>query len=193
MSKIETRDRILSAAEALFSHNGYDGTPVKGIAKEAGVTEMTLYNHFSNKELLYKTLIQERFLAIELETVFFDLTYIDLRKDLQTIAHGLMVNYRSNRNIMMMRIKERQSLMSETVFSMDKDPLVKLMIPVFEIYGERGLVTGTSRNNALLFATTMKGLFYVSLLDGKNEEAIKGLIDAYITTICEGFLSREAL
>jgi len=177
----------------MFSLNGYDGTPVKGIAKEAGVTEMTLYNHFSNKELLYKTLIQERFLAIELQTMFFDLSYNDLRKDLHIIADGLMVNYRSNRNIMMMRIKERQSLMAETVFSMDKDPLVILMIPVFEIYGERGLVTGTSKENALLFATNMKGLFYVSLLDGKDEEVIRQLIDTYITTVCDGFLSREAV
>jgi AcrR family transcriptional regulator len=52
MSKEETRKKILKAAEALFSKNGYDGVPTKKIAKEAGITEMTLFNHFSTKKLL---------------------------------------------------------------------------------------------------------------------------------------------
>ncbi len=46
MAKKDTRQRILKTAEELFSMNGYDGVPTKHISKEAGVTEMTLFNHF---------------------------------------------------------------------------------------------------------------------------------------------------
>lgn len=44
---------ILSAAMRLFNAKGYAATTTASIAKEAGVTEKTMYRHFKNKDSLF--------------------------------------------------------------------------------------------------------------------------------------------
>jgi len=46
----ETRQRILDVALALFTERGYDGTSLREIAEELGVTKAALYYHFESKE-----------------------------------------------------------------------------------------------------------------------------------------------
>lgn len=53
MSKTDgkkTKQKILKTAEKLFSNEGYDGTSVDRIAREAGVNKGAIYYHFKNKE-----------------------------------------------------------------------------------------------------------------------------------------------
>ncbi|MDP6981247.1 MAG: TetR/AcrR family transcriptional regulator [Myxococcota bacterium] len=54
----QTRDRILDEAEALFAHRGFAGTSVRDIATCAGLTPASLYNHFSNKDALYRAVLE---------------------------------------------------------------------------------------------------------------------------------------
>ncbi len=44
---------ILNSAMRLFNAKGYAATTTASIAKEAGVTEKTMYRHFENKEVLF--------------------------------------------------------------------------------------------------------------------------------------------
>jgi len=46
------REKVLEAAQLLFSANGYRGTSTKEIARQAGVAEVTLFRHFPSKEIL---------------------------------------------------------------------------------------------------------------------------------------------
>ncbi len=48
---------ILSAAMRLFNAKGFAATTTARIAKEAGVTEKTMYRHFKNKEVLFEACI----------------------------------------------------------------------------------------------------------------------------------------
>ena len=47
---IPTRERIISAANALFYNNGIRGVSVDAVAEKAGVTKRTLYYHFRSKD-----------------------------------------------------------------------------------------------------------------------------------------------
>jgi AcrR family transcriptional regulator len=47
---MESRDRILESALALFSQRGYAGTGVSGIVRAAGIEKSALYWHFGSKE-----------------------------------------------------------------------------------------------------------------------------------------------
>jgi AcrR family transcriptional regulator len=49
--------RIIDAAMRLFNAKGYAATTTASIAKEAGVTEKTLYGHFESKEVLFEACI----------------------------------------------------------------------------------------------------------------------------------------
>ena len=48
---------VLNAAMRLFNAKGYAATTTASIAKEAGVTEKTMYRHFKNKEVLFEACI----------------------------------------------------------------------------------------------------------------------------------------
>ena len=46
------REQLVQTAVELFSQHGFHGTGIDRIAREAGVTKKTLYNHFRSKEEL---------------------------------------------------------------------------------------------------------------------------------------------
>jgi AcrR family transcriptional regulator len=190
VAKQDTRNKILKAAETLFSKNGFDGTPTKRIASEAGITEMTLFNHFPSKELLYKTVVKERFLAVEIESVLSELSYDDLERDLKIISLKLIDNFLNNKYILMMRLKEKKSFQNDDRFKLEQDPILKQILPVFRKYDEKGLIESSGDSGALLFIAAIKGLFHVCLLDGKGESEIQEMIGSYVTTFCHGMVKR---
>ncbi len=56
-----TREKILMAAEKVFAQTGYTKSRISKIAKEAGISEPTVYDHFSNKEELLLAIPEKRF------------------------------------------------------------------------------------------------------------------------------------
>lgn len=56
---LEKRKQILEAAKALFLLHGYHGSSMNQIAKTAGVTKLTVYNHFQDKENLFTCAIEQ--------------------------------------------------------------------------------------------------------------------------------------
>jgi TetR/AcrR family acrAB operon transcriptional repressor len=62
---LETRDRILDAAQGLFQSSGVSRTTLAEIADAAGVTRGAIYWHFANKPDLFIALIERVVLPIE--------------------------------------------------------------------------------------------------------------------------------
>ncbi|NLZ52476.1 MAG: TetR/AcrR family transcriptional regulator [Thermoanaerobacteraceae bacterium] len=56
---VETKDRILFAAEKLFSEVGFDKARVDDIAKEAGVNKALIYYYFKSKDEILQTLFSK--------------------------------------------------------------------------------------------------------------------------------------
>jgi AcrR family transcriptional regulator len=53
----ETRLRIIESAYHLFLERGYHGTSMRNVSQRAGLTVGAIYNHFPNKEDLWKEII----------------------------------------------------------------------------------------------------------------------------------------
>lgn len=62
--KQATREAIMDSALALFADRGYDAVRVEDVAKAAGVSRATFYNHFSEREEILAALI-ERLLSAD--------------------------------------------------------------------------------------------------------------------------------
>lgn len=58
--KKEKYAQILDAAQKVIAENGYHGSQVSRIAKEAGVADGTIYLYFKNKEDILISLFQDR-------------------------------------------------------------------------------------------------------------------------------------
>ena len=56
---MEKRAAILEAAMGLFPARGYDGASVEAIAQAAGVSKLTVYSHFADKEALFGAAVTE--------------------------------------------------------------------------------------------------------------------------------------
>ena len=55
--RVESKHKIMAAAFKLIAKNGYEATSIAMIAKTAGVSKGLLYNYFTSKEELVKTLV----------------------------------------------------------------------------------------------------------------------------------------
>lgn len=56
---MSTRDRILREALRLFSEKGFDAVSVRNIAGAVGIKESSLYNHFTGKQDIFDSIINE--------------------------------------------------------------------------------------------------------------------------------------
>jgi AcrR family transcriptional regulator len=57
---VDTRERIVEAAEHVMRTRGLAQATTKEIARAAGYSEGTLYNHFEDKEELFLSVLRER-------------------------------------------------------------------------------------------------------------------------------------
>lgn len=57
---LETKARILDAAEDLFSKRGFDGTSIRDIAKQAGAQVALVHHHGGPKEELFHMVVARR-------------------------------------------------------------------------------------------------------------------------------------
>lgn len=85
---LEKRAAILMAAKRLFPLSGFEGTSMDAIAAEAGVSKLTVYSHFTDKETLFFAAIRAR-CEEQMPAQLFD---VDLkgpvRDQLEAIAHA---------------------------------------------------------------------------------------------------------
>ncbi|NMW24364.1 TetR/AcrR family transcriptional regulator [Rhodanobacter soli] len=83
---MEKRAAILVAAKALFIRNAFAGTSMDAIAADAGVSKLTVYSHFGDKDNLFREVIRSRIQdLLPEETYFFD-PHADIRATLLRVA-----------------------------------------------------------------------------------------------------------
>lgn len=74
----DKRDQIIEAALLLFGEKGFSAVSIKEIAQLAGVSQVTIYNHFENKEGLVEkvaAILMEEVLAAADQVYASDLPY----------------------------------------------------------------------------------------------------------------------
>ena len=57
-STIPTKEKIFEVSLDLFSKKGYNNVSVREIAKNVGIKESSIYNHYSNKENILDTIFE---------------------------------------------------------------------------------------------------------------------------------------
>lgn len=113
MKKNTTKQRLLDATLRLISEKGYLGTTTREIAREAGVTELTLFRHFGTKEKLFEALLRNHTFLPRLRQLLPELEGLSCEDSLRLIATRFLLS-----------LKERKSL-------------VKIMYSEVTIYPEK--------------------------------------------------------
>jgi TetR/AcrR family transcriptional repressor of mexJK operon len=92
------RQAILEAAKTLFLRHGYDGSSMDAIAAEAGVSKLTVYSHFTDKETLFSAAVKAK-CEEQLPELFFELAPgVPIETVLLNIARGFhtLINSRES-------------------------------------------------------------------------------------------------
>lgn len=90
------RQRILRAARALFTANGYATVSMQQIADAAAVNKATLYHHFHDKEDLFVAVMIEEFARTTAEVAAVIAEGATLREQLARVAEYLFVARQSD-------------------------------------------------------------------------------------------------
>lgn len=186
MSKTKNYEKILQVAELLFSKNGFNGVTTKEIANKANITEMTLFNHFPNKELLYKTVVKEKYLKINISDNLNKLEYKDLEYDLKIISLLILRSYKENRNILLMRLKEKDNFNNDINFKLEDDPILNQIKTVFEKYEELNVLNTTAHKALKIYIISLKGICHISILENLQYEEMTTLIYDFVTIFSQG-------
>ncbi|MDN6290455.1 MAG: TetR/AcrR family transcriptional regulator [Tetragenococcus koreensis] len=109
MSKEKRREHIVSAALKSFSGSSYRATTTASIAKAAGVSEVTLFRHFSSKEELFKA-VTEPILEESLEDIEIHLQEKDLNptERLKVIIKNRIEFISRNHKLISLILRERK-------------------------------------------------------------------------------------
>jgi TetR/AcrR family transcriptional regulator, mexJK operon transcriptional repressor len=82
------RDAILDAAKRLFAGDGYAGVSMDQIAAEAGVSKLTVYSHFGDKEALFAAAVRAKCEEMLPDDLFAQELKGSLQVQLKAIASG---------------------------------------------------------------------------------------------------------
>lgn len=102
------RQAILEAAKRLFMRNGYDGSSMDAIAAEAGVSKLTVYSHFTDKETLFACAVESK-CEEQLPPLYFQLGDTTIDTALLAIGRGFNSLINSDESVAMMRLVMTQA------------------------------------------------------------------------------------
>ena len=87
---MEKRAAILAAAKALFIRNAFAGTSMDAIAADAGVSKLTVYSHFGDKDNLFREVIRARIQDLLPEETYNYDPQADIGETLHAVARAHM-------------------------------------------------------------------------------------------------------
>jgi len=135
-AKEKTKVKILEAAVELMTIKGYKDASLREIAKEAGVSNPTIYNYFPTKEKILYAYIEQK--LIETEQILHEIedfnTYT-LREQLQTLIETQLELYLEDREfvtqIMQMAFTPSMGAM-ELIYS-SKEKFISMVTEILDI------------------------------------------------------------
>ncbi len=105
-SRKATRLRIIEAALRLFSQKGYLGATTREIAREAAVSEMTLFRHFPSKEALFEAVLSTHTFLPALKSILPAIQNVAIEEALAAIARKYLETLDTRRDFIKIMLSE---------------------------------------------------------------------------------------
>ena len=156
------RRAILDAAKTLFLSHGYANTSMDAVAAEAGVSKLTVYSHFNDKETLFSSAVMAK-CEEQLPPLFFELPGgTPVENVLLNIARGFhqLINSDESVNLhrLMMALGTQDPKLSQIFFEAGPERMVQGMERLLKRINETGALSiDLPRNAAEHFFCLIKG------------------------------------
>ena len=194
---LEKRAAILEAAKRLFPLSGFEGTSMDAIAAEAGVSKLTVYSHFTDKETLFFAAIQVR-CEEQMPATLFDVDpKAPVRRQLEAIGHAFLRMVMAPEAVALHRLLNAHAGSSPKLVQLFWDAGPKRVQAGFqqflrhEVEAAQLDIVDVPRASAQFFAL-LKGEFHARLLCGCAEPASEREMDAHVRATVDFFLRAYA-
>lgn len=190
---LEKRAAILDAAKALFPARGYDGVSMDAIAQAAGVSKLTVYSHFQDKDTLFVEAVKAKCEDLLPSDLFVGRFEGPIRGQLARIARAFFGLITSDEAISVHRIMSRQMPEDSHLPKLfwEAGPLrtqeaFASFLQAEDAAGE--LRVPDSSLAASQFFCLLKGEYHARLLCGCRERLTASEIDAHVDATVDVFL-----
>jgi AcrR family transcriptional regulator len=157
---MQTRTRILQAAQRLFAAKGFEGTTTRDLAQTAGVAEGTLFRHFANKKAILVEVATSGWVDI-LTDLLTELSEMGSYKAIAEVMRRRMWNLQKNADTMRVCFMEVQ--FHPDLRDRIQTEVIDKMTDVAEAFFQTAIDKGIYRQmDAKLGAKVFLGLFAIA-------------------------------
>lgn len=200
----KTRQKIIKAARQLFVKHGLNGTSMRAIAKQAGVTQSLLHHHFGNKESLWQKvkagLLDQYFDEIERKRQQFPEE--NTRQAFDELVENRFRFMQHNPDIVRMALWQRLDNYPKHSISKGQE-LLRRLIENFDQMQKLGSIRddiSPAIVTSIIFVLTagwfQRDYHWILDLDPTAPHETEAAADAYLeaiqTVLCEGLLVKDS-
>jgi len=190
---MEKRAAILDAAMALFPARGYDGASVEAIAQAAGVSKLTVYSHFADKETLFGAAVTECCAQMLPHRLFVPGPVLPVREALVSIGRAFLDLMMDERAISLHRVMVSQAgqdrRLAEIFFSAGpRAALQEMESFLLAANAEGSLSVPAPARAAEQFFSMLKGVRHMRVLVGLCPPPSTAERDAHVAEVVAMFL-----
>lgn len=197
LDSLPKRDLILQAGTAMFLEHGYGATSMDAIAKRAGVSKQTIYNHFSSKEVLFAAIIDSQ-CRCKIRPVLMG-EFVDQPVDvvLITLAARILDTIMAEETLALFRLVLAELVrfpeLGRVFYSSGPAANLQALTDYLALQHSRGIITAEYPATAAdHFISLVRGEFYLRALLGVVVPPDQATLDQFITTAVATFLRAYA-
>ncbi|MGY2221982.1 TetR/AcrR family transcriptional regulator [Pseudomonas gingeri] len=187
------RQAILDAAKDLFLSNGYASTSMDAVAAAAGVSKLTVYSHFNDKETLFSAAVVAK-CEEQLPELFFALPVgVPVESVLLNIARGFHILINSDESVnlhrLIMALGSQDPKLSQIFFEAGPQRMLTEMERLLsKIHQSGALDIDKPHNAAEHFFCLLKGAANFRLLYGCGAPLNAEDSEAHVREVVELFM-----
>lgn len=180
------RQAILDAAKHLFLAQGFTGTSMDAVASEAGVSKLTVYSHFSDKETLFTAAIEAKCANVMPEPLFSLEPGVPVAEMLQKIGEAFLQMVYNEESLKLMRLISAVGNQDQTMANLfyEAGPLRTRneMIRFLKRACELGQlqVPDPGRASELFFGMLQGGCTHIQIMLGCSEPPVQSVISEHV-------------
>ncbi|WP_141523349.1 MULTISPECIES: TetR/AcrR family transcriptional regulator [Bacillus] len=181
--KEKKKRAIKDAALLLFSERGFNEVKIEDIAKEAKVSQVTIYNHFGSKDALFRELIQE-FATTEFQY------YQELASEnipFHEMMHKMIVRKMESGGLfhpdMLLQVIQKDPELREFIYRYQNETVLPWFLELLENAQRKNEINpNLSKEMILLYIQMFSKLgddYGVQLLEGDREKHIQDIVTMF--------------
>lgn len=186
------RDAILSAAAELFLESGFPQANMQDVANRAGVSKLTLYNHFGDKAALLTAAVRRYYDTHLPESIFTEWRHEFLRDDLHQFARTYLAYLLMPASIAarrLLRSPEMPPIIAAEVWNIGPKRIEGFVAANLIRFSETGLLrVGDASLAAIHLLTLIRGDLFAQLGYGVERHPPGEETEAYLASAIDLFL-----